>query len=305
VAGNHPLDPGFTNSFTVVGREAEARDWPEISIRRVDSGYFETLRVPLVRGRVLRASDDAAAPSVLLINEGAARRFFPDRNPLGQQIAFWGANRTIVGINRDERSHGLTAEPPPAVYTPIAQCPFADGAGTLLVRARGDLAALMPAVRAAIREVDPELAVFGVEPLATTLAESLARQRFTMLLVTVFAGLTLVLAVVGVYGILSYIVAQRTPEMGIRMALGAAPGDVVRLIVLQGARLALQGLVLGVAGAFVLMRFLQGLLFGVGAADPAIFAVVLALVFAAAVAASWFPARRATQKDPMRILRAS
>jgi putative ABC transport system permease protein len=305
VAGNHPLDPGFTNSFTVVGREAEARDWPEISIRRVDSGYFETLRVPLVRGRLLRASDDAAAPSVLLINEGAARRFFPDRNPLGQQIAFWGANRTIVGIIRDERSHGLSAEPPPAVYTPIAQCPFADGAGTLLIRARGDLAALTPAVRAAIREVDPELAVFGVEPLATTLAESLARQRFTMLLVTVFAGLTLVLAVVGVYGILSYIVAQRTPEMGIRMALGAAPGDVVRLIVLQGARLALQGLVLGIAGAFVLMRFLQGLLFGVGAADPAIFAAVLALVFAAAVAASWLPARRATRRDPMRILRAS
>lgn len=305
MAGNHPLDPGFTNSFSVVGREAEARDWPEISIRRVSSSYFETLGVPLVRGRLLRAADDAAAPPVLLINEGAARRFFPDRNPLGQQINFWGSDRTIVGIVRDERIHGLTAAPPPALYAPLPQCPSANGAGTLLVRAQGDLAALTPAVHAAIREVDPELAVFGVEPLATTLSESLARQRFTMLLVMVFAGLTLLLAVVGVYGILSYIVAQRTPEMGIRMALGAAPGDVVRLIVLQGARLALWGLGLGLASAFVLIRFLQSLLFGVGLADPATFAVVLALVFMAAVAASWLPARRVTRWDPMKILRAS
>jgi predicted permease len=305
VAGNHPLDPGYTNSFYVVGREAEARDWPEISVRRVGFGYFETLRLPLVRGRLLRAADDVAAPSVLVINEEAAHRFFADRNPLGQQINFWGSSRTIVGIVRDERIHGLAAAPPPALYAPLPQCPSADGAGTLLVRARGDLAALMPSVRAAVREVDPELAVFGVEPLAATLDESLARQRFTMLLVTVFAGLTLVVAVIGVYGILSYIVAQRTPEMGIRMALGAAPGDVVRLIVVQGARLAFRGLVLGLAGAFVLMRFLQGLLFGVGTADPAIFTLVLALVFAAAVAASWLPARRATRRDPMRILRAS
>jgi putative ABC transport system permease protein len=160
----------------------------------------------------------------------------------------------------------------PAVYAPLVQCPSATGAGSLLVRARGDLVALTPAVRNAIREVDPELAVFGAEPLATTLDESIARQRFTMLL----------LAVVGVYGILSYVVAQRTPEMGIRMAMGASPGNVVRLIVLQGTRLALWGLALGIAGAFVLTRFLQGLLFGIGTADPATFAAVLALVFAAA-----------------------
>lgn len=305
VAGSHPLDPGFTNSFTVVGRETEARNWPEISIRLVGSGYFETMRVPLVQGRLPRAADSTTAPPVLLINEEAARRFFAERNPLGQKISFWGADRTIVGVVRDERIHGLAAAAPPAAYAPLAQCPSAGGAGSLLVRTEGDLAALTPAVRAAIREVDPELAVFGVEPLTTTLSESLARQRFTMLLVTVFAGLTLVLAVVGVYGILSYIVVQRTPEMGIRMALGAAPGDVVRLIVLQGARLAFWGLALGLAGAFVLIRFLQGLLFGVGTTDPATFAAVLALVFAAAVAASWLPARRATRSDPMRILRAS
>ena len=288
-----------------MGREAEARDWPEISIRRVGPGYFETVRVPLVNGRLLRASDGAAAPPVLLINEAAARRFFADRNPLGQQISFWGSDRTIVGILRDERSHGLTQAPPPAVYAPIAQCPLIDGAGSLLVRAQGDPAALAPAVRTAIREVDPQLAVFAVEPLEETLAESMSRQRFTMLLVTVFAGLALVLAVVGVYGILSYIVVQRTPEMGIRMALGATPAGVVRLIVFQGTRMALCGLAVGLAGAFALIRFLQGLLFNVGTTDPTTFAAVLAFVFAAAVAASWLPARRATRRDPMRILRAS
>ncbi|HEV8581605.1 MAG TPA: ABC transporter permease [Thermoanaerobaculia bacterium] len=305
VAGNHPLDPGFTNSFYVVGRREEARDWPEISVRRVDPAYFETLRVPLVAGRSLRQADGAADPAVLLINEQAARRFFPGRDPLGQQIAFWGTDRTIVGIVRNERSHGLAADSPTAVYAPLSQCPSANGAGTLLVRVKGDPAALTPAVRSAIRAVDPELAVFGTEPLETTLEESIAKQRFTMLLVTLFAGLALVLAVVGVYGILSYIVAQRTPEMGIRMAMGAAPANVVRLIVLQGTRLALWGLALGLAGAFALTRFLRGLLFGVGAADPVTYAAVVALVFAAAVAASWFPARRATRHDPMMILRAS
>jgi predicted permease len=304
-AGNHPLDPGFTNSFYVVGRRAEAKDWPEISIRRVDPGYFETLRVPLVRGRLFRAADGAADPAVLLINEEAARRFFAGRDPLGQQIAFWGSDRTIVGVVSDERFHGLAADPPPAVYAPLAQCPSANGAGSLLVRAQGDPAALAPAVRAAIREVDPELAVFGVEPLEKTLAESIAKQRFTMLLVAVFAGLALALAVVGVYGILSYLVAQRTAEMGIRMAMGAAPGNVVRLIVVQGARLALWGLAIGLAAALALTRFLRTLLFAVGAADPVTYAAVLALVFAAAVLASWFPARRATRGDPMLALRAS
>jgi putative ABC transport system permease protein len=305
VAGNHPLDPGFTNSFSVVGREAEARDWPEISVRRVDPGYFATLRVPLLRGRLLRTGDGAADPPVLLVNEEAKRRFFADRAALGQQIAFWGQNRTIVGVVRDERIHGLSAAAPAAVYAPLAQCPSANGAGTLLVRAKGDPAALLSAVRAAIREVDPELAVFGAEPLETTLRESVARQRFTVLLVTLFAGLALVLALVGVYGLLSYVVAQRMPEMGIRMALGAAPGNVVRLIVVQGFRLALWGLGLGLAGAVVLNRFLQGLLFGVGTADPATFLAVPALVLAAALLASWLPARRATRRDPMTTLRAS
>ncbi len=305
MAGNHPLDPGFTNSFYVVGRREEAKDWPEIAIRRVTPGYFETLRVPLVRGRLFNASDAPSAPPALLINEEAARRFFPGRDPLGQQIFFWGNNWTIVGLVSDERFHGLAEAAPPAVYAPLAQAPSFDGSGSLLARAQGDPAALARSVQRVIRELDPELAVFGVEPLETTLAESVGQQRFTLLLILVFAALALVLAVVGVYGVLSYMVAQRAPEMGLRMALGASPGTVVRLVVLQGTRLALWGLALGLAGAVVMTRFLRSLLFGVGATDPLTFGTVMALVFAAAVLASWFPARRATQEDPMVILRAS
>ena len=305
VAGNHPLDAGFTNSFSVVGREEESRGWPEISIRRVSPEYFATLGVPLVGGRLFRDGDGASAPPVLLANEEAVRRFFPGRDPLGQKISFWGEERTIVGVVSNERFQGLAETPPAAVYAPLAQVPSVTGAGCLLVRAEGDLAALTPEVRRVLRELDPQLAVFGEEPLATTLAESMGQQRFTMLLLAAFAGLALVLAVVGVYGVLSFVVVQRAPEMGIRMALGASQRYVVRQVVWQGARLALVGLALGVAGAFVLTRFLSGLLFGVAATDPVTFLAVPGIVLLAALLASWVPAQRATEADPMSILRAS
>lgn len=304
LAGNHPLDPGFTNSFYVVGRREEAAGWPEISIRRMSPGYFEALRVPLVEGRLPGTADAPSAPPVVWINQATARRFFPRGNPLGQKIAFWGTERTIVGIVGDERSHGLLDDPPPAVYAPIAQVPSADGAVSLVVRAAGEPAALAPAVREAIRELDPELAVFGVEPLAETLADSIGKQRFTLLLVALFAGLSLGLAVVGIYGILRYLATRRAPEMGLRMALGASPGEVEKLIVRQGAGLALWGLGLGLLGALAATRLLQSLLFGVAPTDLATFAAVLALVLAAVLLASWLPARRATREDPMALLRA-
>ena len=305
IAGNHPLDAGFTNSFYVVGRREEARSWPEISIRRVSPEYFEALGVPLLRGRRFGAADGVSAPPVLLINEEAAERFFAGRDPLGQKIAFWGTERTIIGVVRNERFHGLTQAPPLAVYAPLLQVPSMDGSASLLVRTQGDPAALIPEVRAAIRELDPQLAVFGEEPLETTLAESVGQQRFTLLLVAVFAGLALVLALVGIYGVQSYMVVQRAAEMGIRMALGASQRAVVRLVVLEGVRLALLGLGLGLAGALLLTRFLQGLLFGVKATDPLTFVAVLALVFAASMVASWLPAQRATQEDPVLLLRAN
>jgi predicted permease len=303
IAGNHPLDAGFTNSFVVVGREAESQDFPELSIRRVTSGYFRTLRVRLVRGRLLADSDTIASQPVILINEASAERFFPGSDPLGQQIAFWGTRRTIVGVLANEKFHGLTAAAPLAAYVPLPQAPSADGGEALIVRTAGDPAALASAVTGAIRGVDPGLAVFGVEPLSQTLAESIGAQRFTMLLLGLFAALAVLLASVGIHGVLSYIVAQRSREIGIRVALGAHPGGVLRLIVGQGARLALAGAAVGVALALASQRVLAGLLFGVPPTDVGTFALVLAILAVVALLSIWIPARRAVRIDPIVALR--
>jgi putative ABC transport system permease protein len=303
VSGYHPLDPGFTNSFRIIGREAEAATQPEISIRRVTPGYFRTMAVPLVRGRLFTAADHTSAPPVVLINEAAARRFFDGQEPLGKQINFWGASRTIVGVIGNERFHGLAETPPIAAYAPLDQAPSANGAGVLLVRTSGDPTALIASVRGVIREQDPALAVFGLEPFAETVSRSVAERRFTMLVLGLLASVALALAAIGVHGVLSYSVAARTREIGIRMALGAQPSGVSRIVVLHVMTLALSGTVLGVAAAFVLTRSMGTLLFGVTPTDPFTFVVVplgLALV---ALAASYLPARRATRVDPVMALR--
>ena len=304
VSGYHPLDPGFTNSFRIIGREAEAATQPEISIRRVTPGYFRTMAVPLVRGRLFTDADHTSAPPVVLINEAAARRFFDGQEPLGKQINFWGANRTIVGVIGNERFQGLAEAPPIAAYAPLDQAPSANGAGVLLVRTSGDPKALIASVRGVIREQDPALAVFGLEPFAETVSRSVAARRFTMLVLGLLASVALALAAIGVHGVLSYSVAARTREIGIRMALGAQPSGVSRLVVSQGMTLALSGTALGVAAAFVLTRSMGTLLFGVTPTDPFTFVVVplgLALV---ALLASYLPARRATRVDPVTALRA-
>jgi predicted permease len=208
IAGHHPLDPGFTNSFTIVGREAEARNWPEISVRRVSDSYFRTVRLPLVRGRLLTDGDTTTAPPVIVINEAAARRFFGMQDPLGKQMAFWGTRRTIVGVVGDERFQGIAEAPPPAVYAPYAQAPSTNGAGVLLVRTVGDPAALAASIRRVIREQDPALASFGLEPLEETVTRSFSERRFTMLVLGLLAGVALLLAALGIHGVLSYTVAQ-------------------------------------------------------------------------------------------------
>ena len=303
IAGNHPLDPGFTNSFTIVGREAEARTWPEISIRRVSPSYFETVDLQLLNGRSFRDSDTTAAPPVAIINAAAARQFFPGREPLGAHISFWGASRLIVGVVADERFHGVAEAGPIAAYTPIAQTPSANGAGVLLLRTTTAPGTLALAATAAVHDVDPGLAVFGVEPLNVTLSRSVAQRRFTMLLLTLFAGAALLLAAVGIHGVLTYSVSQRRREIGIRMALGARGTDVVGVIMREALSLTTVGLALGLGGAVALTRVLRGQLFGIAPTDPATFAAVAALLALVALAATLAPAWRASQVDPSVTLR--
>jgi putative ABC transport system permease protein len=301
IAGNHPLDPGFTNSFTVVGREAEARTWPEISIRRVTPGYFRTVGLALVRGRLLQDGDTTDAPAVALINEAAARRFFGESDPLGHQIRFWGTARTIVGVVANERFHGLDKAPPIAAYTPLLQTPSATG--VLLLRTSGDPESLAASARRAIRDIDPGLAVFGVEPLDLTVARSVSQRRFTMLLLGAFALLALTLAAIGVQAILSYRVAARRREIGIRMALGAAPTSVLGLVLRDGAVLTVAGLAIGLGAAAAFTRLLRSLLFGVTPVDPLTFAAVAVCLAVVAVAAALAPALRASHVDPLVVLR--
>jgi len=301
IASEHPLNAGFTSSIVVVGREAEAADWPEPSIRRVSPAYFSTVGLPLRRGRLLTEGDDTFAPTVLLVNEAAVARYFAEQDPIGQQIRLWGSNRSVVGVVADERFHGLTDPAPPAVYLPIAQAPLTEGA--LLLRVRGDPTAYAATARGSIRAVDPGLAVFGVEPLRQTVARSVGQQRFTMLLLGIFAAVAVVLAMVGVHGMLSYMVAHRTPEMGIRMALGATRANVSGLVVRYGARLAGLGLAIGIAAALGTTHLLRRLLFGISSVDPITFAAVAALVFGVTLLATWIPALRATRADPMEALR--
>lgn len=300
MATANPMDAGFTSSIRVVGREADGADWPEPSIRTVSASYFATLRVPLLDGRGFVESDDGTAPPVVILNAAARDRYFGDRVVLGAQVRLWGASRTVVGIVGNERFRGLAAESPPAVYLPTAQVPTPSA---IFVRTTGDAAAAAPLVRRVIRDVDPQLALFGVEPLEDTVRGTLSQRRYTMLVLAAFAVAALVLAGIGVHGVLSYAVSQRTREIGVRVALGADAGRVQALVLGDGARLIALGLSLGLVGALALSRVLHTLIFGVTTHDPATFAIVTVLLLVVAILASWLPARRASRVDPVVALR--
>jgi putative ABC transport system permease protein len=301
IAGNHPLDAGFTSSISVVGLEAEAHDWPEPTIRQVDAEYLKTLRVPLLAGRNIARTDDAEGTPVVVINESAQRRFFGSLPPLGQKISLWGADRTVIGIVGNERFHGLAEDSPPSVYLPRAQAP--SSGGSLLIRTTGDPASLAPAIRRIVADLDPSLPLFGVEPLSRTLSNSIGQRRFTMLVLGAFAAVALLLAMVGVHGVLTYTVTQRTREIGIRMALGADRSRVRGLILGQGVTLVAGGLLLGLIGAFAITRMLRALLFGVSPTDPGTFLGVAVLLAVVALIASYLPAARAARVDPAVSLR--
>jgi predicted permease len=273
--------------------------------RPITDGYLEAVGLELIAGRSFTLGDDSEAPRVVVINETLQRRYFPDQDPLGRRIAFGGGEdptwRTIVGVAHDVRQFGIREPSRPAVYFPYRQVSFPNMA--IVMKVDGDPSGLVSDVRATITQADPALAASSIEPLQTLVDAALAPDRFVTVLLTAFALTALLLAAVGIYGIVSFGVSRRMREMGIRKALGADGGDVLVMVLRGTSVLALLGVALGLAGSLAAGRLLRTLLYEVPANDPATFAATALLLGSVALLAGWVPAWRARRADPMAVLR--
>ncbi len=302
-----PLVPQATATrFTIVGRpEPKAGEWTSADIRIADPGYFAALRLRLVRGRTFTAADRGDAPPVVVINEKMARQFWLGADPLGARLQVNWTNPTahpeIVGVVGDVRTSSLDADVRAMIYYPLAQAPT--GSMTLAIRHSGDPGPVVAAVRAAVRDLDHDVPLTDVATMATRLARSMSDRRYPMLLLSGFAALAMLLAAIGLYGLLSYVVSRRTREIGVRMALGANRAAVLRLVLRDGVRLTLIGAAVGAVASSVAARALGHLLYGVGPTDPLTFAAVGLLLVSVALVASYLPAARATRVDPVEALR--
>ena len=296
--------------FTIPGRPAPTeaeRQQQQVNTEGVSPSYFQTLQITLLRGRAFTADDSAKSAPVAIVSESLARRYWPGQDPVGHQITLnfsplWpNSPRTIVGIVGDIRHQNLDQPPTPTVYTPYAQTPWPFL--SVVVRIRGNPEALTKPLQSLLLSEDPRLVFNTIRPLEYYRGQDVAPHRFTMALLGLFAELALVLAGVGIYGVISYSVTLRTHEIGIRMALGAAQNDVLRMVLRQGMLLSLLGIIIGWAGGLLVTRFLASLLYGVKPTDPVTFAAVSVLLAAVAALACYVPARRATRVDPMVALR--
>ncbi len=303
-----PNNLEVSDSFSIEGKPwPPGTSEPIVPILMTSPKYFTALGVPLLQGRDFNETDKLGSPLVVLINQTLAERYFPDESPIGKRLKNGGADRPrnpwmeIVGVVGDVTYSGLDSQPEPAYYTPLAQDAWR--AAYLVVRAPLNPASLMPAIREQILALDKDMPIAKVATMDQLLSESVAQPRFRTLLLAIFAAIALVLASVGIYGVSSYSVTQRTHEIGIRMALGAQSGDVVKLVIRQGVELAAIGVAVGLAASFALTRLMEGLLFEVSATDRATFALVAALLVGVALLACWIPARRASIVDPMVALR--
>jgi putative ABC transport system permease protein len=301
-----PFEGGPATDFEIEGRPlAPGEPEPMADIRIVDANYFRALAVPLRQGRAFTARDTAAAPRVMIINEELARRYWPNENPLGRRVTMkdWGEPLTgeVVGVVGDVKADSLSAAVRPMIYWPYPQ--FPGPFNSLVLRTAGDPHGVASAVKEQIRAADREQPLSNLRTMEAVIAASVAPQRLNMLLLGVFAAVALALAAVGIYGVIAYTVAERTHEIGVRMALGAGRGDVLRLIVGQGLKLVLSGVGAGLAAAFGLTRLLGKLLFGVSPTDPLTFVCVSLGLVAVALLACYLPARRATKVDPLSALR--
>lgn len=302
----HDNQVALPSPIKISGRPAGPPGSEPIALMiRASEGYFRALGVPLLHGRLFDRRDRENAPPVVLVNETMARRLWPAETPLGRTISFTAVNQNmtaeIIGVVGSVRPTGFDSEPRPEFYLHYPQSPA--GLVTVFVRTAGDPAPLLPAVKAEIREVNRNQAFLSVYTIAQLVDKTTAQRRFNLLWLGAFAVLALVLATVGLYGLISFSTAQRTKEIGVRMALGAQPGDVLKLVMREGLDLALIGVALGLVAVTAASRLMKSLLFGVGATDPLTFASVALLLTFVALFACYIPARRATKVDPLVALR--
>jgi putative ABC transport system permease protein len=289
---DRPLPPGAS---------AEGVNW-----RLVTADYFRSMNIPLLKGRAFTEADNETGEKVALINDTLARKYWPGENPIGKRIhtGFDGKDVfvTIVGVVGDIRQESLRVPTVPEMYRPF----FQDNSLpplTMMVRTATAASALAPSIRSAVWSIDRNVPITDLQPMTEVVAHSILQPRSTMLLLTIFAAIGLILGIIGIYGVISYSVAQRTHEIGIRMALGAQSADVLKLVVGQGLKLTLIGAALGLAGAFAVTRLMSSLLFGISASDPATFGIVTFALTVVALLASYIPARRAARVAPMVALR--
>jgi predicted permease len=310
-SGGWPLPMSHSNasvSFSIAGRPVAEGDEPNESVGVVLPGYFATMRIPLLSGRTFGEQDGVKAPPVIIINQAFARKYFPGENPIGKHIqpglgddVIEHPMREVIGVVGDIKRKGLTADADPEYFLPFSQAmitnPF------LTIRTSGDPLTVENTLRATVQEMDKSVPVYQVSTMEDYISKSVAQPRFQTLLLSCFAAIALILSAIGLYGLLSYMVVQRTLEIGLRMALGAQRADVLRMIVRRGLTLALIGLGVGLAISAMMTRLLSGMLYGTRPTDPVTFVAVTAILLLVSVAASSVPAFRAARLDPMETLR--
>ncbi len=303
-----PLVGLATAIFTVQGKPMPNGTEPNADYRTISQHYFRAVGIQLLQGREFNEHDTVAAADAVIVNEELARRHWPGENAVGQrlQIALEKTRwREVVGVVGNAKLSGLDAKVDPAIYVPLAQnsWPNALRSNSLVVRTDADPQSVAATIRQELRAIDPALPITQMRTLEEIIDESLAPRRFNMVLLLVFAAVAGVLAVIGIYGVMSYNVAQRTNEIGVRLALGAQPSDILKLVIGDGAKMTAAGVLLGLVGAFGLTRLMTGLLFGVRAADPLVFTLIALVLALTALVAMYLPARRAAQVNPVTALK--
>ena len=325
VGVSHLAPPGSveTRTFQIIGRPVDASgQQPSAGVDEVSAGYFRSLGIPIVKGRYLTDRDDEVSPWVVNINEALARKYFPNEDPIGKliQTSLSAGNdmtlresrpREIVGIVGDVRQFGYGSSTGPIMYSSYRQHgPDYPGGyyvfhtwKRITVRAAGSPASLVAPLQKAVAEIDKDQALFDVHPMEEALSDRVGFPRFEMQLFGIFGGLALVLAAVGIYGVMSYVVTQRTHEIGVRIALGARRSDVLGMVIRRGVKITLIGLAAGIVASIWLTRLIAGFLFGVKSTDPITYFIVAFILMTVSLVACYVPARRAAQVDPMIALR--